>query len=283
MTVRIVTDSTASIPADLCHQLNITVVPVPIQFGSLTHLDGVDPSAEFYALLKGEVPPSTSTPSPGVFASTYSRLVDEGTEVLSIHVMESGSSLINVARMAAARHPAGQVQVADSGSTSLGMGLMVVAAARAAQAGQSLSQIRALVQRLHSRASLFAAIPDLAQLRRSGRVSLGSALMAGMLSIKPIIYVGQSAIEVVAKVRGWRSTVDRMVALAQSRAQGAVVQLAVVHTNAREEAERLMGAIRNRFECTEAFVAEAGPALAAHAGAGALGIAMLAEEGQARG
>jgi len=261
--------------------LDITVFPVPVQFGGTTHLDSVDPSEQFYALLEGEVPPSTSTPSPGVFAATYRELADDTTEVLSIHIMESGSSLINVARMAAARLPEGKVEVADSGTTSLGMGLMVLAAARAAQAGQSLSQVAALVERLRDRACLFAAIPDLTQLRRSGRVSLGSALMAGVLSIKPVVYVGQSAIEVVAKVRGWRGALDRMVALAQDRAHGAMVQLAVVHTNALEEAEKLLELVRGRLNCSEIFVADAGPALAAHTGAGAVGIAMLVEESSA--
>jgi fatty acid-binding protein DegV len=87
---------------------------------------------------------------------------------------------------------------------------------------------------------------------------------------------------VVAKVRGWRSALDRMVALAHDRARGAVVQMAVAHTDAVEEAEKLLQLVRSRLNCSDIFVAEAGPALAAHAGAGAVGIAMLAEDTQPR-
>ena len=138
------------------------------------------------------------------------------------------------------------------------------------------------LERLRERVALHAAIPQLTQLRRSGRVSLSRSLLAGLLSIKPVLYIGQSAIEVVATVRGWSRAVERMVSLAQRRAQGQRVHLAVVHTNAAAEAHRLLAAIRDRFDCVSAVVAEAGPALAAHAGAGALGVATLDAEGPGR-
>ncbi|WP_374712833.1 DegV family protein [Symbiobacterium terraclitae] len=282
MSVRIVTDSTAGVPADLCRELSITVVPVPIFFGSTVYRDGVDDTARFYALLAGDTPPSTSTPAPAEFEQVYRELTQDGDQVLSIHLMESKSGLINAARMAAAVRPAGAVQVVDSGTTSLALGLMVVAAARAALEGAPLSQIAALVERLRERAALHAAIPQLTQLRRSGRVSLSKSLLAGLLAIKPVLYIGQSVIEVVATVRGWSQAVERMVSLAQRRAQGHRVHLAVVHTNAPAEAHRLMAAIRDRFDCVSVLVAEAGPALAAHAGAGALGVATLAVDGSAR-
>jgi len=282
MGVRIVTDSTAGVPAELCRELCITVVPVPIFFGSTVYRDGVDDTPRFYELLAGDTPPSTSTPAPAEFEQVYRNLTQDGDQVLSIHLMESKSGLINAARMAAAVLPAGAVQVVDSGTTSLALGLLVLVAARAARDGAALGQVAALVERLRERVALHAAIPQLTQLRRSGRVSLSRSLLAGLLSIKPVLYIGQSAIEVVATVRGWSRAVERMVSLAQRRAQGQRVHLAVVHTNAAAEAHRLLAAIRDRFDCVSAVVAEAGPALAAHAGAGALGVATLDAEGPGR-
>lgn len=276
--IRIVTDSSAGIPPDLCEALSITVVPVPVHFGSTVFTGGVEEAGRFYELLSSEPPPTTSTPSPAEFEELYRSLSRGGEPVLSIHIMETKSGLINAARMAAAALPAGAVTVVDSGSTSMGMGLQVLAAARAARQGATLTELRQMVARLRERAALFAAIPQLTQLRRSGRVSLSQSLVAGLLAIKPVLYVGQSRIDVVRTVRGWRQAVEQMVALAEAGAGGREVHLAVVHTNAEAAAHSLLQEIGGRFRCAEALVAEAGPALAAHAGEGALGIATLTLE-----
>jgi len=275
LSVKIVTDSAASIPPEVCRELGITVVPVPIQFARKTHLDGVDPTEQFYALLEEDATPTTAAPAPAVFAETYRSLANGTDQVLSIHMMETKSSLIKSARAAAAGLPEGSVRVVDSGTVSLGQGLLVMAAARAAQAGQSLGQIAALIERLRQHVYLFAAIPQLTQLRRSGRVSLGTALMAGLLAIKPVLYVGQSVVEVVDKVRGWQSAVSRMTGLLEERVQGARVWLTVGHTNDSAAGESLLASVRSRFNCLETFLVDAGSAIAAHAGPGALGLAAL--------
>lgn len=279
LTIRIVTDSTASIPRDLCEALDITVVPVTIQFGGDTFVDSVDPAREFYERLAASPEsPTTSTPSAGAFLEAYRKAAEGATAIISIHVMESKSAVINTARMSAKMLPELPIHVVDSRSTTLGMGLLTIAAARAARMGRTLPQILAQLERLIPRADVFAAIPDLKQLRRSGRVSLGQALVAGVLGIKPILYIGQSMAEVTDKVRGWSTAVERMVDLATARVGDAQVMLAVVHTNAEAEAHQLLESVRHRFRCVEVLVADAGPGLASHAGPGALGIATLQVE-----
>lgn len=276
MTVRIVTDSTASIPAELCRRLGITVVPVTIHFGTDTLVDGVDPLDRFYdRLVTSEQPPTTSTPSPGAFLDTYRRLSQEASTIISIHLMESKSTLINTARLAAQMLPEQTIHVVDSQTTTLGLGLLTMAAAKAAQLGHSAQEIIAMLQRLVDRTHVHAAIKQMTQLRRSGRVSLGQALLAGVLAIKPILYLGQSAASVVDKVRGWPGALDRLVELAHAKVDGARVHLAVVHTNAEAEAQELLRSIQARFNCVEAIVTEAGSALASHAGPGALGIVTM--------
>ncbi|MFZ5817239.1 MAG: DegV family protein [Bacillota bacterium] len=276
LTVKIVTDSTASIPAEICRRLGITVVPVTIHFGTDTHLDGVDPAEAFYErLVASEQPPTTSTPSPGAFIDTYRRLAEEATAIISIHVMGTKSTLINVAHMAAQMLPELRIHVVDSRSTTLGLGLLTMAAAKAAQLGHPVQEILALLERLIPRVHTHAAIRQMTQLRRSGRVSLGQALLAGMLSIKPVLYLGQSVVEVVDKVRGWPGALDRIIELAQERVQGARVHLAIVHTNAEEEAQRVLAAVRERISHVEAIVTDAGTALASHAGPGAVGIVTM--------
>lgn len=132
-----------------------------------------------------------------------------------------------------------------------------------------------MLERLIPKVHVHVAIRQMTQLRRSGRVSLGQALLAGVLAIKPILYIGSSLVEVVDKARGWPGALERLVALANAKVTGAKVHLAIMHTNAEAEARELLAAIQERFDHVEAVVAEAGSALASHAGPGALGIATM--------
>jgi DegV family protein with EDD domain len=270
--VKIVTDSTASIPRELCQALGITVVPIPIHFGTVTFTDGVDPAEQFYAhLMDSPNGPTTSTPSPGVFMESYEPLLEDGSEVVSIHLMGSKSALLGTAQLAANLLGTDRVHVVDSGSVSLGLGLLTILGARLAAAGRSAREIVAAVRQVE----IFVAIKDLSQLRKSGRVSLGAALIASALAIKPILRIGQSVIDVTERVRSWPRALERIGELALGHAGGAKVTLAVVHTNAQAEAERFLAQIRDRFHAVEVLVAEAGAGLASHAGPGALGVVVL--------
>ncbi len=276
LTVKIVTDSTASIPQELCRLLGITVVPVTIHFGTETHVDGIDSTEAFYSrLAQASQPPTTSTPSAGVFLETYRQVAEGASAIISIHVMETKSALVNTAKMAAGMLADLPIQVVDSRSTTLGLGLLVIAAARMAQAGRAAGEIVERLTELVAHVDTFAAIRELTQLRRSGRVSLGQAMLANLLSVKPVLYIGQGVIEVVDKARGWPTAVERMVELAQAKVGEARIAMAVVHTNAEAEARELLERVRTRFNVAEIFVAEAGTALAAHAGPGALGLAAM--------
>lgn len=273
MSIRIVTDSSASIPQELIRRLGITVVSCTVHFGADTFVDGVDPSEEFYARLSAATePPTTSTPSPGAFLEAYRQAAEGASAIISIHLMETKSTVCNVARMAAGMISDVPIHVVDSGTTTLGLGLLTVVAARMAEMGRAAGEILAHLEGLIPRVNVHAAIREMTQLRRSGRVSLSQALVAGVLGIKPILYIGQSVVEVVDKVRGWSHALDEMADRALATAGDARVALAVVHTNAEAEARELLESIRSRFNAVETLVADAGTALATHAGPGAVGI-----------
>ncbi|MFZ5817066.1 MAG: DegV family protein [Bacillota bacterium] len=276
MRVRIVTDSTSSIPMEIRQALDITVVPSPIMFGSFSFKDGEIPMSEFYERLRSSpTPPNTSTPSPAEFLEAYTALLREAEAVISIHMMGTKTTIPRVARMAAEMAPSGRVHVIDSQSTTLGLGLLVMQAARAAQSGASVAEILRLVEGLIPGIQIHVAVREMTQLRRSGRVSLGQALLANALSIKPVIRAAGSAIEVVEKARGFHHALDRVVSLAQEAAGEAPVDLAVIHSNTPAEGQQLLDRVRSLFNCREAIVAELGANLAAHVGPGALGIATM--------
>lgn len=255
------------------------MVPATVHFGLETFVDSVDPTPAFYDRLRTtKQVPTTSTPSPGAFREVFERLHLAGHEIISIHVMATKSALFAVAGMGAQMAPEAKVHTVDSHSTTMGLGLLTIMAARAAQEGRTAVDILAMLQRQIPRVDIFAAIPQMTQLRKSGRVSLGRALVADALAVKPILYLGRSVVEVVDKVRGWPRAVERMVEMARERAGGARVRLAVVHTDAEAEAKALLERIAGRFNHVEMMVVEAGTALATHAGPGVLGLVTLQEE-----
>lgn len=209
-------------------------------------MDGIDPVSEFYDRIATGQTPTTSTPSPGAFLERYRELAAAGARaIVSIHVMATKSAVFQTARLAAEMLPEVPVYPVDSGSVTMGLGLLVRKAARLAQEGLSAREIVSRVQEAAGRVKVLAAIPDLTFLRRSGRVSLGQALMAGLLSIKPLLEIQHGAIDVVDRVRSWPRVVDRMVERVQETLGQRAAELVVMHTAAPEAAaglaERLAG------------------------------------------
>lgn len=274
--VHIVTDSACNLPVAVCKKLGITVVPLAVQRGRESYLEGVDlDHADFYRWLRAGEPLSTSTPAPGAFYELFKRLTAGGDSVISVHLVGGKSAVVTTARLAAAMLPGADITVLDGQNVSLGLGYPVLLAARAARAGQSRAAILALLAGAAAEERLFAAIPDLGRLRRSGRVNLAQALLAGLLSIKPVLQVCSGAIDVAETVRAWPRAVAHMVDLAVAAAAGRPVHLGVAHTDAPGPAAELAERLAARFHAVETLVVEAGPALACHAGAGALAVVTL--------
>ena len=141
MTLRIVTDSTCDLPREAIQALGITVVPLSILFGDEELMDGVDIQTEqfFRRLERDPHMPTTAQPAPALFARAYQRLIDEGaTEILSIHLSEKLSGTFESARLGAEGIEGARIERLDSGSVSLGLGIGVMEAAKAARGGKGL-------------------------------------------------------------------------------------------------------------------------------------------------
>jgi DegV family protein with EDD domain len=273
MTIRIVTDSTADLPETVVAQWGITVVPAYVNVGGRSYMDGVELSrSEFYELLPGlESPPTTSAPGPGTFARVYERVAAEGaTEVLSIHIAASLSNIVEVALMAAQATTVVPVRVIDSGQLTLGTGLLVVAAARAAAAGRSAADIVTLLDDMAPRVHSFAALDTIEFLRRSGRVSRLQYGLGSLLRIKPILKMHNGAIE-MERVRTRARAVERLIELVGEL--GPLEQLALVHTHALERVQALRQETRHLFPTEDApLCEEVTPVIGAHVGPGAVGF-----------
>ena len=273
MTIGIVTDSNCDLPADLIEQHGIVVIPMYINRGAESYLDGVEMSREdFYeGLAHFEAHPMTSVPGPGTFIETFETLASEGaTEILSIHIASSLSAMANSARLAAEQWDRLPVTVFDSGNLTLGTGLQVVAAAQAAAEGQSMGEIVSRLEDLSARTYCFAALDTVEFLRRSGRLTRFQWALASVLQIKPLLKMNHGEYE-MERVRTRKAALDRVVELLAGL--GPLEELALVHTHAPEEAkalERQAGHLIPRGKAP--LSAEVTPVIGTHIGPGAVGF-----------
>lgn len=280
MSVKIVTDSTCDLPDSIIAEHDISLVPLYINIGDESFVDGVDISREeFYRDLPSyDTPPMTASPAPETLRNIYQRLADEGaTAILSIHISVSLSGTLNAARLAAREVTSIPVKVLDSDQLSMGTGFLVEAAAKAAEAGRSVGEIVDMVKEKTQRTHVFAALDTLEFLQRSGRMSWAVSRLGNLLKIKPLLKMNRGNPE-VEKVRTHRRAMDRLVELVSDL--GPLEELALVHTNAPEKLEELRERIKHLLPSDEEPIrTQATPVIGAHIGPGVVGVACVAAEG----
>jgi DegV family protein with EDD domain len=249
------------------------VIPLYINFGAQSYLDGIELSRQqFYEMLPDyESPPTTAVPGTEVFARTYDQLASEGaTEILSIHVSSTVSATYDVARTVAQETGAIPVTAFDGRQITIGTGFLVIAAAKAAAEGRSVTEIVPMLEEMVSRIHSFAALDTVEFLRRSGRVTALQYGLSTLLNIKPLIMMhrGEMGGE---RIRTRKGCIQRMIDLVTDL--GPLAQLAVVHTNAPEAAEALHRQAKHLFPKGEqSYTVEVTPVIGTHVGPGAVGL-----------
>jgi DegV family protein with EDD domain len=279
MTVRIVTDSTCDLPAEVIERYGIEVVPLYINIGGESYQDGVDLSREqFYLRLPGwNPPPTTAAPGANVFKHIYDRLADEGaSEVLSIHISISLSATPDVARQGAELTSSVPVTVFDSRQLSLGTGFLVERAAQEAQAGKSVAEILPLLEEQIKRTHVFAALDTLEFLRRSGRMNGTIAGIGSLLKVKPLLKM-YDGVPTSERIRTKEAAQRRLLALLEERMP--VERIALVHTHAEEQARELLKRVESDLPQGKIESVDITPVIGAHIGPGAIGFALLEVKG----
>jgi DegV family protein with EDD domain len=273
--VAVVTDSTTYMPRALAERWRISQVCLYVGWdGALSReSDWADLDAFYAQLRASEQLPKTSQPSTGDFLACYEPLVRAGSDVLSIHIAGGLSGTCDSAREAArllleAGHR-GRVEVVDGLTGAGGLGCLAIAAARAAELGASLDEVRETVADARARLDIWFCLDTLEYLRRGGRIGAAQATLGGALKLKPILTFG-TEIAPVGRVRTHRRGLERMVAyLVELKERGATDWI-VQHAQAHDDAERLVAEGRAIFETKPLFCTQVGPVLGAHLGAGML-------------
>jgi DegV family protein with EDD domain len=278
MKISIVTDSTCDLPASIVEKHGITVIPLYINQGENSYLDGVDISREeFYRRLPAFRPaPTTATPSPDMFMQAWDKLAEAGAQdILSIHISEKLSATVNAARIAAEQFTRIPVSVLDSGQLSLGLGFIVEKAAELAALGHRMEDILAQLADLMKRTYVFASLKTLEYLRRSGRMNFALASFGELLQIKPLLHMNQGN-PVAHRVRTQERATERMMAWLDEYAP--FEKLAILHAGVQQEAKEMLERVKHYLPNLEIPIVQITPALGAHLGVGALGFACVAKE-----
>ncbi|MFC1971948.1 DegV family protein [Chloroflexota bacterium] len=275
MTIKIVTDSTADLPPRLANELGITVVPAYVHFGEDIYRDRIDINEdEFYhKLLHDPIHPNTEPPTPHDFAEVYRNLSQDADGIISIHISSKLSATYNSAilggKMAETECP---IEVIDSQSVTMGLGLLAIAANTLVKSRKSLPEVVEEAKQIIPGIHLLGMLDTLKYLALGGRIGKAKALLGSVLAVKPLLTMKGGELEPADQVRSRARGTDRLLAFVRDAAD--IQDLAIVYSTTESEAESLADRMGSIFPAERIRLARLGPALGVHVGPGILFVAL---------
>jgi len=277
--VAVLTDSTASIPAEILNDLNIHTVAYYIHRGQevLRDLVTIQRGEFLQWLATAKFLPTTASPGPGDYIQVYQQLAEEGhDEIISIHMSSKTSGAYQAASVAQSmlkeQLPGVRVEVIDTYNVALCQGWMAIEAARAALSGLKVDEIVAKVKKMIPRTNILQTADTLRYLYMGGRIGKAKNLVGSLLNIKPIISIEDGVIVPVGIARSRTQAYQVIVKKIEEVVGKGKVKVAYVHAGARQEVEKLKKMVEERLDTVESFIAELSPALAVHTGPGTAGL-----------
>lgn len=275
--IRVLTDSGADLPPALQGHPRIEIIPLKVVTQERTYLDRVElTTEEFLHLLEtSDALPTTSQPSVGEFVAKYTEMLNGGaTEILSIHISSKLSGTISSASTALGELPGAPITIFDSLSVSAGIGLLVQQAVKALDEGKSTAEVVQILEPMRDASTIGFVVDTLEYLHKGGRIGKGSALMGSILNVKPVLAIVNGEVEPLDKARSKRKALQRALDfIGEKVGADRPMVAAVLHLAAREEAEGVLAAMRDRYNCIDSYVAELSPVIGTHGGPGVIGIA----------
>lgn len=279
MGIRIVTDSTAYLDPEVIKRYNIEIVPLIVNFGNETFKEGEKyTNNEYYHKLKTtKVIATTSQPSSGEFLEVYQKLIEEGHEIVSIHISSVLSGTLTSAQTASSLLPNAKITVIDSQSTSCPLAWMVIEAAKAAEEGKSTEEIIKIIDKLKENINLLFLVDTLEYLKRGGRIGGAQALLGTLLQIRPILHLEAGRIEVFDKVRTKQKGLARLAKefddfMAEIK-DVSLLRVAILHVDAVDNALIIKKLLAEKYPQITFEESELGPVIGSHAGPGTVGVA----------
>lgn len=276
--IRIVTDSNADIALEMARQIGIDeIVSTFVIFGDKSFKSSEMTPADFHARLKSDPNfPKTSQPSVGDFVSIYEKYPDD--EIVVILISKDLSGTFASAESAALTIAGGaRITLIDTRQVSAGEAVLVMEALRLAKEGAPPAEIKTHIESLIPRARMHFMVETLENLKRGGRIGGAQALIGGVLQMKPILTIKDGKVEALERVRTSGKAVARLKEIVLEDLKGKPdPKLVVMHAAAPELGQQMADALAKELGIPAPTVVEAGPAIATHAGPGAVGVGYIA-------
>ena len=277
MAIKVVTDSTSDLPADVAESLGIEVVPLNVHFGSDVYKDRVNlmPDAFYDKLINGDVLPTTSQPSVGEFIDVYERLGSDADGIVSVHISEKLSGTMNSARLASQQANADcPIEVVDTFQVSMGVGICAMEAAEVANSGGNMNQVILAARNAVTRSQCFFMLETLEFLQKGGRIGKAQALIGNLLKIRPMLILQEGEVHPLGRERTRRKGISKLVDTVEELAP--ISGLAVMYSTGPDEAQTLAQNVSKfMIEGREPMMLQIGPVIGTYAGPDTLGIALI--------
>ena len=274
----IVTDSTADLTEQEIQDFNIHVVPLNITIQEEHYLDGETITKEEFKnkMIASSELPMTAQPSIGRFVELYDKLGKDGSEIISIHLMNSISGTVNAARQAADITES-TVTVVDSDFTSRSMGIIVREAAKAAKEGKSAVEVLEVIESTRQRTKLYLTVLNLDNLIKGGRISRVMGAFSNLLNIKLFLEVINGKIEIVQKGRGLKSLQKKYdeVFEEMKACPNGIQEIGIMHAGLNEFNQSQIDTLRELFPDAKLTIVMTSPIIMSHTGVDAMAVTYL--------
>ena len=282
MSVKIITDSTSYIPEETARKLDIQIISLSVFFNGESYKEIDVDNKEFYRQIEatGEIPKS-SQPNIDELFNIFKKITDNGDEVVGIFISSKMSGTYSsaglVKNMILENNKDAVIEIVDSCTNCMQMGFIAIEAARAAKDGFSINDVVETAEKVR-RNSRFLFVPDtLKYLQMGGRIGAASALIGGILQIKPILTVENGETTVFKKVRTKRKAVDEILnKVLNDCEKNKIKGIIVHHIDCEKEGKQLAEKLNQKLNI-QVKIQSIGPVIGAHVGPGAIGVAYFTE------
>jgi DegV family protein with EDD domain len=275
MGIKIVSDNCCDLPEDILQKYNIELAGLPVRFGEKQYQYGEISNDEFYKLMEtSPVLPNTSQPSVDDFINVYSRALEDGSEVIALHMSSSLSGTFQGAQVAGSMINNPRLHIVDSLKASVGLGLMVLQAARMAEQRESVPAILSRIDDMKKRMQCVFTVANLEYLIKGGRLSRTKGLVADIIDVKPILYVDEvGSVKPYDKARGHKGAMKKLLDIMEKTGKNLDTQtVGVCYSVFMEDAEYLKEGIIKRWGNKEVIIGEIGPVIGSHVGPGTCAV-----------
>ena len=282
--IAIIADTIACLPREMVEQYGIEIIAPNIYFDGHVYRDWLDitPSEAYQLLEKAPQLFTTSSPPASDIVQTYHKLSTRAENILCIIISSKMSTFHNVALLAKdlvkKELPHTTIKVLDSRTATGAEGFVVLAAARAAAEGKDLTEAIEAAQRVRDKVSLIFVLETIRHAYRSGRIPKVAAQIGGLLSVKPMLTIRDGAARFNGMTRSKEKGINHLLDVMRKKVDKKPVHVAIHHTDAPEEGERLKQRVQAEFDCVELWLTEFSPIMGYVTGRGALGLAFYAED-----